>query len=77
MRYTRSVPKIPDLSSRLHVILQTQKDCAKTIEMVQKDFEDVCLVKTQIKHMRFKNDRTTIDSDIRFGQLSTTTPVKI
>ncbi|GFX97185.1 FLJ37770-like protein [Trichonephila clavipes] len=41
------------------------KSCAETIEMLQKAFKDECVGKTQIKEWygRFKNGRTSVDSD--------------
>ncbi|KAJ8976979.1 hypothetical protein NQ317_006171 [Molorchus minor] len=53
------------------------KNCAETIEMLQKAFGDECMGKTQIKewYKRFKSDRTSVDSDPRSDRPSmTTTP---
>ncbi|KAG5329102.1 GVQW3 protein, partial [Acromyrmex heyeri] len=49
-----------------------EKTCAETIEMLQKAFEDECMGKTQIKewYKRFKNGRTSVDSDSRSGRLT-------
>ncbi|GFT44632.1 histone-lysine N-methyltransferase SETMAR [Trichonephila clavipes] len=51
------------------------KSCAETIEMLQKAFKDECMGKTQIKEWygRFKNCRTSVDSDPRSGRPSTGT----
>lgn len=51
------------------------KNCAETIEMLQKIFGDECMGKTQIKewYKRFKSGRTSVDSDPRSGRPSTTT----
>ena len=46
----------------------------KTIQMMQKAFENECMSKTQIKewYSRFKGGRTSVDSDSCSGQPSTT-----
>ncbi|GFW53215.1 protein GVQW3 [Trichonephila clavipes] len=51
------------------------KSCMETLEMLQKAFKDECMGKTQIKvwHGRFKNGRTSVDSDPRSGRPSTGT----
>ncbi|GFT88999.1 protein GVQW3 [Trichonephila clavipes] len=51
------------------------KSCTETIEMLQKAFKDECMGKTQIKEWygRFKNGRTSVDSDPRSGRPSTGT----
>ncbi|GFX42464.1 FLJ37770-like protein [Trichonephila clavipes] len=51
------------------------KSCAETIEMLQKAFKDECMGKTQIKEWygRFKNGRTSVNSDPRSGRPSTGT----
>ncbi|GFY08975.1 protein GVQW3 [Trichonephila clavipes] len=51
------------------------KSCAETIEMLQKAFKDEWMGKTQIKEWygRFKNGRTSVDSDPRSGRPSTGT----
>ncbi|GFX99029.1 protein GVQW3 [Trichonephila clavipes] len=49
--------------------------CAETFEMLQKGFKDECMKKKQIKEWygRFKNGRTSVNSDPRSGRPSTGT----
>ena len=53
---------------------QLGKTSSKTIQMMQKDFGNECMSKTQIKewYNRFKGGRTSVDSDSRSGRTSTT-----
>ena len=53
---------------------QLEKTSSETIEMMQKAFENECMSKTRIKewYNRFKGGRTSVDSDSRSGQSSTT-----
>ena len=56
------------------------KSCTETIEMIQKAFVDESIGITQIKewYRRFKNARTSVDSDTRSGRPSlATTPENI
>ena len=65
---------------RIKFSFKLEKIFAETIEMIQKAFGDECMGKTQIKEWckRFKNGRTSVDSDPRSGRpLNTITPENI
>ena len=53
---------------------QLGKTSSETIQMMQKAFGNECMSKTQIKewYNRFKEGRTSVDSDSRSGRPSTT-----
>nr|XP_012135769.1 PREDICTED: putative uncharacterized protein FLJ37770 [Megachile rotundata] len=55
--------------------LKLEKSCAKTIEMMKKAFGHWCMSNTQIKewYKRFKDGRTSVDSNPHSGRPSTTT----
>ena len=69
-----------DQQIRIKFCFNLGKGCTKTIDMIQKAFVDESMGITQIKkwYRRFKNGRTSVDSDSRSGRPSLTTiPVNI